>query len=120
MKYFKKFFAFLLALAVLCGSSMVHVSAAENQTESTNARADQNVVKGDANVTFIFDYSDGYTANLVAVWNHNTDKYDMPNPPTSSFSNDTCYASIVLVNKSTGVQVTLRAWCDIYGQTDWY
>lgn len=29
-------------------------------------------------------------------------------------------ASIVLVNKTTGAKVTLRAWCDIYGDTDEY
>lgn len=77
-------------------------------------------MKGDANVTFVFDYSDGNSAKLAAVWNNSNDKYNIPNPPTTSFSNDTCYASVVLVNKSTGAQVTLRAWCDIYGQTDWY
>lgn len=120
MKRIKKFFVALLALAMLCGSSVVYVSAAENQIMSTNFFVYQDASRGDASVTFTFDYSDGNSAKLAAVVNNSSDKYTMPNPPTSYFAADTCYASIVLVNKTTGAKVTLRAWCDIYGDTDEY
>ncbi len=105
---------------MLCGSQVAYVSAAGNEIMTTNAIVDQEVEKGDAKVCFKFDYSDGYNAKLAAVWNLSSETYDMPDPPTSSFSGDTCYASIVLVHKVTGAKVTLGAWCDIYGQTDWY
>ena len=120
MKRIKNVYAFLLALVILCSSPVVYVSAVENQTTSTNAFVEQEVSKGSASVTFVFDYSDGNSAQLATVWNNSSTSYDMPNPPTSYFSGDTCYASIVLVNKVTGATVTLRAWCDIYGQTDSY
>ncbi len=120
MKHFKKIFMFLLALTVLCGSPAVYVNAAENQTMSANFFVEQEASSGSAKVTFVFDYSDGNSAKLAAVWNNSSDSYDMPDPPTSSFVGEKCYASIVLVNKATGAKVTLRAWCDIYGDTDSY
>ena len=120
MKGLKKFIVCLLSLAVLCGSPTTYVSAAENEVMTTNSFVYQNAESGDAKVQFVFDYSDGNSAQLAAVWNLSGDKYDMPDSPTSSFSGDTCYASIVLVHKSTGAKVTLRAWCDIYGQTSSY
>lgn len=120
MKGLKKFIVCLLSLAVLCGSQAVYVSAAENEVMTTNALVYQNSESGDAKVQFVFDYSDGNSAQLAAVWNLSSDTYDLSGPPTTSFAGDTCYASIVLVHKTTGVKVTLRAWCDIYGQTSSY
>lgn len=120
MKRLKKFIVCLLSLAVLCGSQVAYVSAAGNEIMTTNAFVYQDAESGDAKVQFVFDYSDGNNAKLAAVWNLSSGTYDMQNPPTSSFSGDTCYASIVLVHKTTGAKVTLRAWCDIYGQTSSY
>lgn len=120
MKHLKNFFVFLLALVMLCSIPIVHVRAAENQTMSTNAFVDLEVEKGDAKVRFVFDYSDGNSVKLAAVWNQSSGSYDMAGPPTETFSGDTCYASIVLVNKTTGAKVTLRAKCDIYGELDSY
>lgn len=120
MKCLKKFIVCLLSLAVLCGSQVAYVSAAENEVMATNAFVYQNAESGDAKVQFVFDYSDGNSAKLAAVWNLSSDTYEMSGPPTSSFSGDTCYASIVLEHKTTGAKVTLRAWCDIYGQTSSY
>lgn len=120
MKHLKKITVCLMLLAVLCNNRAVYVNAAENVIMTTNDVAVQIVQNGDAKVTFRFYYSDGNTANLFMVINNSSDKYSMPDPPTSSFSNDRCYATIVLVHLTTGEKVTLRAWCDIYGQTDWY
>lgn len=117
MKRIRKLLVFMLALAVLSSSPIVYVSASENQVKGTTAPADQLVNIGTASVTFKFIYSDGSSAKLAMVINHNTSEYSMPNPPTSHFSGDTCYASIVLEHKITGEKVTLSAWCDIYGQT---
>lgn len=117
MKHLHKFLVFLLAFTVLCGNPIIYVNAAENQVEGTTAPAEQLVSIGDASVTFKFIYTDGSSAKLAMVINHNSGAYEMPNPPTSHFSGDTCYASIVLVRRSTGEEVTLSAWCDIYGQT---
>ena len=85
MKCFKKFFIFLLALAVLCGSSVVHISAAENQIMSTNAIAAQDVWVGNVHATFYFEYSDGNSAKLLHIMIYN-DNYFVAEPPTFYFS----------------------------------
>lgn len=119
MKRLKKFIICLLSVVVLCGSQMTYVSAAETEVMSLNAFVCQDAKVGNVVVTFTFDYVDGTTAKLAMVVCHNSN-YDMPNPPTSYFANDRCYASVVVVNKTTNEQITLRAWCDIYGQTGEY
>lgn len=120
MKRFKRFLVSLLAMALLCGTSVVYVSAAENQAKSARANIYQDAQSGDASVTFTFSYSDGNSVKLVGASNNSRDKYNMPNAATSSFSGDTCYATAVLVNKATGAKVTLKAWCDIYGESGSY
>ena len=122
MKQFKKILICLLSVALLCGSQLVSVNAAEavsagNETGLMPLKVvQQEATVNGVTVVFHFDYSDGNSAKLVAAI-CTTAGYEMPNPPSSHFAGDTCYATATVVNSTTHVQVTLKAWCDIYGQT---
>lgn len=97
----------------------MYVNAAENAVEATSAIVTQDATKNGVTVTFRFNYSDGNSAELVSVFCRNSN-YDMPNPPDTYFAGDTCYASVTVVHKTTNAEVTLRAKCDIYGDTGTY
>lgn len=120
MKRFKKIIICMLSLAMLCGSQLLPVNAstvAENEVLSTT---DVQVVRSEKDgvaVFFYFGYSDGSDAWLNRVSCLTTGC--RLTSSSSHFSGDTCYATAV-VTISSGAQITLNAWCDIYGQTGSY
>lgn len=121
MKLIKKAIICLLSVTLLCGAQIGHVNAAEwVSTEHDEEIMPLKVIYhevtiGGVTVRFYFDYSDGNSAKLVGAI-CTTGGYEMPDPPSSHFSGDTCYATAVVVNSSTHVSTTFKAWCDIYGQ----
>lgn len=121
MKLLKKVIICMLSVVLLCGGQIVPVSAAEwesaeNESEIMPLKVDHHdVTINGVTVQFFFDYSDGSSAKLVGAFCI-TGGYEMPNPPSSHFSGDTCYATAVVMNSSTHATITFKAWCDIYGQ----
>lgn len=100
-------------------ASAASIPVSENEIMPLSVVA-QSATIGDATVTFNFDYSDGNSARLVAVFISKTSNYELTDPPSSYFAGDKCYASVVVKHKVTGELVTLKAWCDIYGDTAQY
>lgn len=117
MKYLKRILVCILSLTILYNSPLAHVSAAvESETLSTSETIVVKSEKGDVSVLFYFTYSDGNSADLIAVICQNSN-YDILNPPSTSWNEYSRVATVVVTHKTTGAQVTLGAWCDIYGQT---
>jgi hypothetical protein len=100
---------------------MLHVCAEENGVMTASFDTHQDATWGDATVRFLFIYSDGNSATLVGAFLiSGEENYSLPYPPTSDFYGDTCYATIVVKNEITNISTTLRARCDIYGDTSVY
>lgn len=119
MKDLKRFIVCLLSLAILCSSpATLNVRAAETIVEDARTVASTPInilcTKNGVSVRFYFVYSDGNSATLVAVLCE-TSGYII-SAPSTHFDNDTRYASVIATNEYTGAQITLGAWCDIYGQ----
>lgn len=119
MKHFKKFFVCLMAMVVLCSSQMAYVNAAETEAMPMSSTITQYATKDGATVIFYFLYSDGNSASLVDVA-YDLSRYTKINGPTSYFAGDTCYASVTLLDRTTGATITLNAWCNIYGESGAY
>jgi hypothetical protein len=121
MKTIKRFLVCFVALSLLCNNFMLHACAEEKGVKSASFIVEQEANWGGATVTFYFSYSDGNSATLAGAFlTGGGENYSLPYSPTSDFYGDTCYATVVVKNDNTNQTTTLRARCDIYGDTSVY